>query len=102
MPGPRFSRYLATGESGAVASSNSSALWPTRMTRARTRCDSIVFRSLDLQTERVAIERERLIEVLYHDSDVVEDGFHSDRGSVFGERGSGAISAWFSSSAAAV
>ncbi len=35
-----------------------------------------VFGRFDLETERVAIERERRREVLYRDADVIENSFH--------------------------
>ena len=35
-----------------------------------------VFGRFDLETERVAIERERRREVPYRDADVIEGGFH--------------------------
>ena len=35
-----------------------------------------LFRRLDLQTERVAVERERGVEILHRDSDMVENRLH--------------------------
>ena len=36
-----------------------------------------LFRRFDLQAERVAVERERGVEILHRDADVIEDGFHT-------------------------
>ena len=43
---------------------------------ARTRCDATSSRRLDLEPERVAIERQRRVEIADGDADVIEDGFH--------------------------
>ena len=65
-------RYLAIAESGAVASSSSSADCPAGMKCARTRWLAHLLGGLDSQAERVAIERQRLVEVLHRDADVIE------------------------------
>jgi hypothetical protein len=35
-----------------------------------------VLRSLDLEAQRIAIERERRLEIAHRDPDMIEDGFH--------------------------
>ena len=78
-PGPRLSTYFAIGESGAVASSSSSFDFTDRHeVRAHT-LRRHLFGRLDVEAERIAIERQRRGEILHRDADVVEDGLHRIR-----------------------
>ena len=75
-PGPRFSTYFAIGESGAVASSSSSFGVADRQEMRAHALRRDLLGRLDLEPERVAIERERRRQILDGDADVIENGFH--------------------------
>ena len=78
-PGPRFSTYFAIARirRGRLEQLRDSDLADRHgMKCARTRCDAHLFRRLDLEAERVAIERQRRAEIVHGDADVIEDGFH--------------------------
>ena len=69
---------LAIGDSGAVASSSSRlALADRHEVRPHLLARHLLGR-LDLEPERVAIERERGLEILHGDADVIENGFHHE------------------------
>ena len=61
---------------GRLEQLRGSDCWPTGTKCARTCCDAHLLGRLDLEPERVAIERERGGEILHGDADVIEDSFH--------------------------
>ena len=67
---------LRDRRSGAVASSSSSLDCPDRHEVRAHALRRHLFGRLDLEAERVAIERQRRGQVLHGDADVVQDGFH--------------------------
>ena len=83
-PGPRLSTYFAIGESGAVASSSSSFDSPDRHEMRAHALRRHLLGRLDLEAERVAIERQRGRQILDRDADVIEDGFHGFGNRVIG------------------
>ena len=78
-PGPRLSTNLAMGDPGAVDSRSSSFDSPTGK-EARTHVLAVdVLGRFNVQSQAVAVERERGREVLHGDSDVIEDGSFQQR-----------------------
>ena len=71
-PGPRFATYFAIGESSAVASSSSMARLAGR---DEVRADALrrdLLGRFDDEAERVAVERERVLEAGHGDADVID------------------------------
>ena len=68
----------AIGESGAVASSSSSAAAPVSSMCARTRCVTTSSGALDVEAQGVAVEGQRLVEALHRDADVIQHRPHSE------------------------
>ena len=75
-PGPRFSMYFAIGESGDGRFEKLEAGFADRDEVRAHLLRRDVFGRFDVQAERVAIERERGVEILHRDPDVIENGFH--------------------------
>ena len=75
-PGPRFATYFAIGESSAVASSSSMRGLAGRDEVGADALRRHLLGRFDDQPERVAVERERVVEAGHRDADVIDGDLH--------------------------
>ena len=79
-PGPRFSHERRDRRIGRGRLEQLELRFPDRDEVRANALRGHLFGRFDLQAERVPVERERGLEILHRDADVIEDGLHDEFG----------------------